>query len=344
MRILFYIGYQWEELSPDIKTGGGTEIALINVANQMVKFGHEVIISGQVKNAGKVNGVTWMPTENVHKLYYNNIDIIISASYIHFLLEFKEYSAKKVFWVHNTHYHPWYNGVEIEDSDKLLNHVDATVCLTNWHANMWSSKYNIDISNIKIIGNGINTDSFIGSPIKIKNKFIWSSEPSRGLMLLLNQWPKIKSVKPTATLDIYSPKYGEDQLEDIRPIVNMLDGVTIMGNKNQTELHDAMLRAEYWCYITDYEETYCITALEMQYAKVIPIITPTAALKETVQSGIICNEVDETNWNSAILSIERVGSEIKEKVIESNYDWAKCQTWDQRSYEWNELIKSLVHK
>ena len=103
-------------------------------------------------------------------------------------------------------------------------------------------------------------------------------------------------------------------------------------------------RAEYWCYITDYEETYCITALEMQYAKVIPVATKVAALDETIKSGIICDSTDETNWNSAILSIGKAGPQIKEKVIESNYNWAKCQTWNQRSYDWKNLLEKLTHE
>lgn len=344
MRILFYAGYQRVPLNQTINTGGGTEIALVSIAEEMVKFGYEVIISGEVEKLGKINGVTWMPTHEIHQTY-DYFDVIISASYIHFLLEFKNYtSAKKIFWAHNTHHHAWYNGFELTTGDELVKEVDSTVCLTNWHADIWAERYNVDRDSIEIIGNGINTSTFIGTPSKIKNKFIWSSEPERGLMSLLHNWPKIKMISNTASLDIYSPEYGLDQLEHMMPIINMLEDVNVIGNKSQSELHDAMLRAEYWCYVTDYEETYCITALEMQYAKVIPIATKTAALNETIKSGIICDSTNETNWNSAILSIGGAGSQIKEKVIESNYNWAKCQTWNQRSYDWKNLIEKLTHE
>jgi hypothetical protein len=94
--------------------------------------------------------------------------------------------------------------------------------------------------------------------------------------------------------------------------------------------------------MTNYEETYCITALEMQYANVIPITTECAALKETVHSGVISKDNSETNWDNAILSIGKAGYEIKQKVIDSNYNWAKRQTWDQRSYDWKELIQKIT--
>ena len=37
MRILFYIGYQDGNLGPSVNTGGGTEIALTNIAKEMAK-------------------------------------------------------------------------------------------------------------------------------------------------------------------------------------------------------------------------------------------------------------------------------------------------------------------
>mgnify|MGYP000565754005 CR=1 FL=1 len=343
MRILFYVGYQSETLDSTVNTGGGTEIAIINIAKEMVKFGYEVIISGMVKDLGKIDGVIWMSTENIHSTYYNNIDIIVSASYIHFISEFKDYTAKKIFWAHNTHPHVWWKGIELNNTEELLKQPDMTVCLTQWHADQWSNRYGLDRSKIRVIGNGIDTSTFIGNPVKIKDKFIWSSDSSRGLFSLLENWRNIKQIKPNATLDIYSPAYSLPQLENLKPIINVLDDVTIMGNKTQKELHDAMLRAEYWCYITNYEETYCITALEMQYAKVIPITSSVAALKETINAGVICEEDNETNWNSSIISIGKVGPEIKQKVINANHNWSKRQTWDCRSYEWKDLIEYVLN-
>ena len=344
MRILFYIGYQDGNLGPSVNTGGGTEIALTNIAKEMAKFGYEVIISGMVEDVGKIEGITWASTESVHKKYYNNIDVIIAASYIHFIYEFKDYTAKKIFWAHNTHPHLWWNEIELDNTKELLKQPDMTVCLTHWHANQWSNQYDLDISKIKVIGNGIDTSTFIGNPTKVKDKFIWSSDSSRGLISLLENWRKIKQVKPNASLDIYSPIYSLPQLEALKPIISVLDDVNVMGNKTQIELHDAMLRAEYWCYITDYEETYCITALEMQYAKVIPITSSVAALEETVNSGVMCDVNNETNWNSSIISIGKVGPEIKQKVINQNYNWAKMQTWDNRSYEWKNLIEYVLNE
>lgn len=339
MRVLLYVGYQAVEFDGRTNTGiAGTELAVINIAKELVKFGYKVVVSGEVKNSGLIDGVEWIHTDELHFKYYNQFDVIISASYIHFVLEFENYNAKKVFWAHNTHHYPWWKGKIIETADELLHQVDRTVCLTEWHKHQWSNTYGIDLNKIEVLGNGLDTSTFVGTPQKIKGKFIWTSAVDRGLSELLYHWPKIKSAIPHASLDIYAPSYSPALVENYN--TNNLIDVNFIGDVDQITLHDAMLRAEYWCYITDYEETYCMTALEMQYAKVLPIVTRVAALSETVNSGIIL-ERNETNWDQVVKILDTLGSELKNKSTESAFQWAKQQTWNARSYDWKNLLESL---
>ena len=342
MKILFYAGYMADEFDGNTNIGlGGTEIAIIKLAEEMVKFGHEIIVSGEVKNSGLIRGVEWINTESLHSKHFNKIDIIIGASYIHFLKEFEEYDATKIFWAHNTDYHPWWRGGELQNTEDLIKQVDHTICLTKWHAEQWSNKYNIPIDNISVMGNGIDLSTFIGDPIKTKGKFIWSSAADRGLKELLENWHAIKQVLPHASLDVYSPKYAQALPENFN--ISGLKDIRFMGSADQQTLHDAMLRAEYWCYITDYEETYCITALEMQYAKVLPIVTNVAALSETVNSGIKLDK-SETNWKQAIEIIGELGIELKDKSTQSSFKWAKCQTWNQRSYDLKNILSNHANR
>lgn len=345
MRVLIYVGYQSIHFNPDTlkETGlGGTEIALIYLANELKKFGHKIIVSGDVLT-GTFDSIEWLPTNECHRKYSNQFDIIIAASYLHVVPEFKEYvNAKTILWVHNTDYYPWWQGEEIENHLEILNSnsINTVVCLTEWHRELWHKKYGN--TNIEVIGNGIDTSTFIGQPEKIKNRFIWSSAPERGLYDLLNNWQTILKVKPGATLEVFSPSYSIDQLDNSSEIKTLLEqtGIIVRGNVSQEELHTAMLRAEYWMYLTDYEETYCITALEMQYAKVLPIVTEVAALAETVSNGIIL-ENSETKWQESVQLLSKLGPELKDKVTEEAYQWAKMQTWSERSYIWNELLHKI---
>lgn len=345
MNVLFYVGYQSNPLSPSSNQGiGGTEVALRTLAKEMTAFGYRVFVSGQVEDLGLVDGVEWISLERLHQQYFNQFDVIVSASYIHFMVEFENYTrAKKIFWAHNTHHHPWFRGEALPNADELARQVDLTVCLTHWHAQVWADQYDIDLSKIRVIGNGIKTSSFLGQPLKNKGQFIWSSAPERGLSDLLVHWPQIKKAMSHASLKIYFPDYAKDQVESLMPVISALDDVKVMGTVDQETLHNAMLKSDYWCYMTDYEETYCITALEMQYANVLPITTMKAALAETIHGGIILPDNSETNWKKAIQSLKSLGSELKEKALDFNHGWAKRQTWTQRSYDWKNIFEEVIN-
>lgn len=341
MRILIYVGYQKTPFNPDtIKSSGigGTELACIKLSEELSRFGWETFVSGSVL-PGKFGLVHWIPTQKIHSEYFNYFDVIIGASYIHFLLEFERYDAKKIFWAHNTDYHEWWNGNKIQNSQDLLTHssLSKVVCLTDWHKHQWSNKY--DVYNIEVIGNGIDLASFHGRPKKIKDRFIWSSAPSRGLFHLLNNWANIRLVKPEATLDIFYPEYANGDMKYLKDLIKQ-PGIVVHGSVSQEILHAAMLKSDYWMYLTEYEETYCITALEMQYAGVVPITTNVAALNETIHSGIVLDYKDN-RYDEALSILERCNSNIIERVRHECINWAKKQTWASRSYDWKKLIQSL---
>ena len=64
--------------------------------------------------------------------------------------------------------------------------------------------------------------------------------------------------------------------------------MTFHGGVDQPTLHAAMRRASVWAYAnTGDVETYCITAVKMQAAGVIPVATDAGALRE-----VICHDVE----------------------------------------------------
>ena len=206
---------------------------------------------------------------------------------------------------------------------------------------------------VQSISNGINLESFGINSIKDPNKFIWSSAVDRGLVYLLDNWHKVKEIMPEATLDIYYPKYSDphgngegDSWINIDGVVDKMEylknqGVTDMGSVSKTDLYAAMSKASYWMYLTDYEETFCITALEMQMSNVLCITSDNAALKNTVKSGIIIPTSNyETMFNQAVEILSKLKDHpaLKQKALEEAKDDAKKYTWDMAAAQWHEAI------
>ena len=345
MKIAFYAGYQNPLLSPFEPPIGGTELALQKVSIELSRFGHEIIMTGDVVDAGLIDGVQWIPTQKFRKTVRDDVDVIISASYMNFLIEFSKYkNAKKVLWAHNTDFYDYHRGKKIKNVHNLPQTLDLTICLTEWHKSLWSRNYLVKPEKISVIGNGIDETFFLTDVPKVKNQFVWSSASERGLPELLDNWLKIRQILPNASLKIFTPSYAMNRIPRIAAKATSLPGVDLKGSVGQKDLHAEMSRSDFWCYVSDYEETYCITALEMQRAGVVPIVNNKAGLVESVNAGHKTTGVLESDWAGVFDFLSSANDDVKDKIRKQNLDWVRNKSWFQRAHLWNNVLKRVRHE
>lgn len=309
---------------------GGTEIVARQLAEQLAKLGYDVTLGGNIMN-GQFNGVTWMDIENTERQEY---DVAIGASYLHFIETIK--AKRYYFWFHNTEFYPWLRGEAVIGPDRLNDdRMTGIIALTEWHKNQLLRDYNIT-KPIHVIGNSIDRSTFKSWSIKkIPASFIYSSARERGLDRLLQMWPKIKQEIPQATLRVFTPGYDATQSQDTG-----LDGVTFVGSVSPEEVHYWQQKSEYWLHPTSYEETYCVTALEAQYAGCIPITTSLAALEEVVGNrGFLMEEGETDEQFVSIIKVIHRSTDLKKKLRAKANEWAKQQTWNFRIREWQKIIE-----
>jgi len=234
------------------------------------------------------------------------------------------------------------------------------VCLTKWHKNKFIEQFPESANKIQVIGNGLNLleifqgkakseyipnkkvdkylefeDSFSaklsaknrGSRINIKyfekvpNQFVYTSHAERGLAKVLEDWPSIKQKFPNASLKISTPEYGLEYFEDyFLPLLDNLDDVEFLSTLGRKEYIELLKSSEYWYYPSNYEETFCITALEMLACMVKPVTYEAAGLKETLHGFNLENFDDEIDLDAA------------------NY-WAWRNRWSVVTEKWLKLIK-----
>lgn len=334
MRIVIYTGYQPSPWNPDTinKTGlGGTEQSVLYLAKFLIKhYQYQVWVVGNVI-PGDYDGVSYRTTADF-KNEVDWVDTIIAASYIHYLKEFEDFNYKNsIFWVHNTDYFPWWKGEVIPNHKELLQHPKLTyiVCLTYWHKTKWLEQFPETKDKVRIVPNGVDYKSLVpmypspkiidgkfyasstsSLPKKTPNQFIYTSHAERGLAKVLEDWPNIKLQLPDATLKISTPEYGLEYFkENFSSLISNLDGVEFLGTLPQQELYQLMSKSQYWYYPSNYEETFCITALEMLGHKVIPITWEWGGLKETLHGFNVQSFDEEINWRLA-------------KHYVTHHDWA----------------------
>tara|TARA_R110000772_G_scaffold59349_5_gene134439 strand:- start:1755 stop:2765 length:1011 start_codon:yes stop_codon:yes gene_type:complete len=335
MKVLIYIGYQKKELVYDdfINNNhiGGTEVTALKLAESLCKYGVEVYFGGQIES-GSHNNVEWLNLADCSTKYF---DLAISASYVHFVDTID--CKYRWFWWHNTDFHPWKDGITAYDSS-ILNDIkiDRHITLTNWHRDFIKEEYNIQ-SPVDVIGNAIDRKTFNGKLNKVRDSFIYSSAADRGLYRLLQMWPEVLLEMPNATLNVFCPGYSSPEVK------NWPEGVTYHGTVSQEVLHAWQMKSEYWLHPTDYVETYCITALEMQYAKVIPITTRLAALDEIVHNrGYLLNQGETNQSFINIIKEIKNSNGLKDVFRNKGHQWAKQQDWNVRVIEWVQLINKTI--
>lgn len=351
--ILIYTGFsdiKWNYSYMLNNALGGSEKAVAYIS-QLFPKNYNIFISGDVKNE-TIDNVHYIPMNELTNLIQEiPFHTVIVSRYISFYELFKECSFYQSFiWAHDVRLLPY--GCHLNENQilkKWNNYINGCICLTEWHKKNFIDRYPEIEYKIHLINNGIDLDSFkaTNKENKIKNKFIYSSRPDRGLKTLLNLWPNILEQIPDATLTISSygnfPSNSEE--EQMQIIINKYPtSIKHLGKLNSNTLYEEMSSAEYWLYPTDWPETSCITALEMLMSGVICLYYPVAGLTNTMETyGIQVSSGNEIN------NIVSLTEELKYKLREQGKQYAESCSWVNRSNIWckilniNKNITSLIN-
>jgi predicted O-methyltransferase YrrM len=217
--------------------------------------------------------------------------------------------------------------------------------LTDWHSNTIKNMF--PQHNVITMNYGIDLQKFKIQP-KIKNSFIYSSFPNRGLSVLLKMWPRIQKLFPDAKLNVYCNleqewvnRVAKDEMIEIKERLKTLTGVIVHGWVDKQTLIHAWETAEYWFYPCKFEETFCLTALEAAISKTFVISNNLAALGETIGNrGLIVhgNALTEEWQDQVIEKLSKLEKTTKENLIEINYNWAKERSWESQAHKFANIV------
>ena len=320
-KILFYTGFSaipWNITFSENNALGGSERAVINLAQNL---DYLITITGDVLYEKRGN-ITFKNRNDIN-FETSFFDIIVVSRYVSFFTLYPKYNCNKLYLMaHDTYLLNNLNGCNLTPNEIIKDvKIDGCVCLTKWHKEKYRN-YNL---NTVIINNGINLDLFRTLP-KIANSFIYTSCQSRGLKRLLELWPEILKHLPDATLNVSS--YEKIDIEPVKSVV-------FHGKLNQTSLYNLAAISEYWLYPCCFEETSCITAMEMLMSEVICLYYPIAGLTETMSDYGI--QVTHGNEIETLLNLkDKTGIKARGKK------YAESCSWKNRAAEWENLFTRRV--
>ena len=340
--ILVYTGYapsKWNYTFSLSNALGGSETA-ISCLTKNFPDDYTIYVTGDVEEE-KVDNVTYIHLNNLKNLIKTTpFHTIIVSRYLNFYELYRNFSAYQTYiWVHDITLYAYGTDLSVESIlTKWSTKITGCICQTQWHKNLFLSSFPQLKDKICIINNGINANMFSNTKAKkIANRFIYTSCSERGLYKLTQLWSSILEQLPDAELVVSSynnfPKSEEDN--KILEIINKTPSIKHMGKLNRTELYDLMSSAEYWLYPSYFQETSCITSLELLASEVICLYYPVAGLVNTL--GDYGIPVSEGNELDALLNLSiKRKMELKKKGKE----YALSCSWQNRATEWSNIIFS----
>jgi GR25 family glycosyltransferase involved in LPS biosynthesis len=352
-KILLYTGYtpfRWNNTYSMNNPLGGSETAAASLSKNFPSD-WTIYVGGDVEEE-HVDNVTYVHLNNLKNLVETNaFHTIIVSRYLNFYEHYKNFSAYQTYiWAHDIYLYPYGTDLSVEHIlKKWSSKITACVCQTEWHKNYYLSLYPQLNDKINIINNGINEKMFanlqpIQQPIqqplqqpiqKKNNRFIYTSCSERGLVKLIELWPSILENLPDAELMISSyntfPSTEEDK--KIMENINKTDSIKYVGKLNRKNLYELMATAEYWLYPTDFQETSCITSLEMLASEVVCLYYPIAGLVDTLGSYGI--QISDGNELDTLLNLS-----IKQKndLKKKGKEYALSCSWANRASEWMNMF------
>lgn len=320
------------------RTKFGSELATAYLARELAKE-YDVFVAGDLCEADKViDGVLYVHSSRIAD---QKFDVMIVSRYVNYFVEFDaRAAAKKTFvWLHDVDFHTYHDGGQLPATfvHNIDGAVDGYVCLSPWHQ-QWISDHHPQLRDkVHVIGNGLPGLPDPGIK-KVPGKCLWVSQENRGLTELVTHFTDVvQSSIPQAHLDMYRDIAGYEGI----PFVHK------KGQATNDQVMAAFAEAEYWFYPTNWNETFCISALEAQAAGCICVATDQAALHTTVADrGTLITEpvYSKEYWKACAAAIERYEKdpELKESTKARGRAWAAEQTWDKIAGRWLALFETVT--
>jgi len=339
-KILIYAGFcsiNWNHTYSLTNALGGSETAVYNLAKSFPK-NYEIYIGGHVAEE-VVDNIHFVNLDTLKHLSKNTaFNIVIVSRYTGFYEMFPEFSFYKSFiWAHDIALNSYGTNMDVSTLlKKWSSKIEACVCQTQWHLDLFKKTHPELENKLVAINNGIDISKFKWLNKKIPNRFIYSSCAERGLERVVELWPKIIEKLPNAELFICSyNRFPQNDYEvALKKIIDECESIKHVGQLSKSELYDLMSSSEYWLYPTGWPETSCITAMEMLANEVICIYYPFAGLVDTLGDyGIPVKKDEELN------TIFSLTEDQKSQIRTRGMSYALTCGWKNRINDWCKILE-----
>ena len=294
LRISFYTrGTAFNGNTIKNKGLGGSESALLYLARELAKRGHDVNVFCSCDEPGRYDGVNYHHAEDLIAfcdaqpqdvcIFSRLLETLASAS-----------ARVKILWLHDIAAIQYYI-----DALPALDHlIDRYFLISAWQQQGFTDTFEFGKEKLFLTRNGVDLSLFDDPPTRRSNKLVYINTPFRGLDVLVNLFPHIQQAAPGVELHLYTGMslYGEQfsameqQLQALYKHAHKMPGVVLHEPIAKAKLARELMSARLALYPSHFPECCSIASLETQAAGTPMITSALAGLNDTIvheKTGIL---------------------------------------------------------
>lgn len=317
---------------------GGAELALMSFAQVMAKRGHSMRVFNSPPAPGLFDGVEYLPVGAFQPGEGRDVAILFRVPY----KQMGVTRGRKIFWSCDQH-------TEGNFQLEVFPYVDKIVVISKFHYDYFVRTYNAPEHRMYVTDLGVRDWDYAGygQVEKVPGQCIFCSVPGRGLNELFTIWPRIRQAVPNATLVVTSDYrlWGNAEplnKEFVRRAYS-LEGVKFLGKVPRAQLVELQLQSEVQTYPCTYDELFCISVAECQFAGAVPVTSQIGAVKTTNAAGIqVGYHPTESGFEKpfarAVINLLQ-DYELRQTMSESAHYHAATQfNWEAIAMMWEEQV------
>lgn len=344
------------DLRSGIRGVTGSEQAMLYLAREQSRLGHDVVVYLPTKNPGKTEeGVRLFEVARAWPRFREADDCDVMISWLS--CDPLRHAPQHALRICNIQINDW-----LPTADGFEAFTDLFVSASEAH---WDSLMRnphgpkTDVPHVAMPnGTAMGSLPEVG---RIKHRFVYLSSPDRGLHWALYLWPEIRQALPGAELHIFyeitkwldAGYLGNEVGNRARYIVDRFNalrghGVVPRGALPPVELEREMMQAELQLYPCDpviFTEGFGVAVLDSCATGVVPVITDADALGEVyAKSGaILVQRTGGAAWTEQYLEhVIRVATDPREltdrrKLVQEFSDQYK---WPALAQRWENVVRN----
>jgi glycosyltransferase involved in cell wall biosynthesis len=351
--------------TPYLRGIGGTESALAYVAVELAGLGHDVSLLTNTSAAGRFRNVDCLNYKtSLTREFINAADVVVVSNEACGRTLKDEYRASRplVMWNQHADDQPAIEALEFTRERKAWSSI---AFVSEWQRDQFCQVYWIAKEKTRVMRNAISPPFAAASappwfatgepPV-----LVYTSAPYRGLDVLLDAVPIIRSAIPDARVRVFSGMatlqvaIEKDPYAALYRRCRETAGVEYIGPVAQPQLAAELSRAAALAYPSTFPETSCIAAMEAMSVGAMILTTRSGAMPETTAGfGLMLEPHDDA---------PRLAKEFAQMTIDA-LAWARREpetaaarraeqiafvrrnySWPERALEWQSYLGEVVRQ